>query len=294
MRKKITLSELNKQSQLLVTNLHNHMVSKRYSENSIQTYVDVVKTYLRYYNNPSLESINKSSLEHFNVNYILKNGLSASYQNQFVNALKLLLILNNSNEAGVDFLERPKSSYRLPTVLSLSEVERLLNVISNIKHRCILSLIYSSGLRSGELIHLKIADIDSKRMVIHIRNGKGRKDRIVPLSESVLELLRLYYQDHRPREYLFNGAGELQYSYASMRAIFRKALKQSGIQKKCTLHTLRHSYATHLLEAGVNLRYIQELLGHSSPKTTMIYTHVSSEASRKITSPIEKINLRKT
>ena len=154
-----------------------------------------------------------------------------------------------------------------------------------------LSVIYSCGLRMGELINLRIRDVDSKRMVIHIKKAKGDKDRVVPLSESTLDILRTYYLEYKPEEYLFNGDGAVQYSRSSLQSVFRQAISRSGIKKKCTLHTLRHSFATHLLEAGVNLRYIQELLGHNSPKTTMIYTHVSSEASRKIESPIERIKL---
>lgn len=287
------LNSLNKNSLDLIENLLSYMVSRRYSENSIQCYIDVVKTYMRFSNNPNIEDITSNAIERFNLAYILKRGFSDSYQNQVVNGIKLFLKVNGSEQLGLSLIERPKKAHRLPVVLSLSEVENLLNAVANIKHRCILSLIYSCGLRSGELIGLKISDIDSKRMVIHIKNAKGRKDRVVPLSETVLDLLRIYYIDHKPNCFLFNGSENAQYSYSSLRNIFKRAVSKAGITKPCTLHTLRHSYATHLLESGVNLRYIQELLGHNSPNTTMIYTHVSSEASRKIASPIEKLNLRK-
>ncbi|MDG1332374.1 MAG: tyrosine-type recombinase/integrase [Crocinitomicaceae bacterium] len=294
MTNKNSLFALSEASEKRIGILDNYMRSRRYSENSIQTYTDAVKTFLRFNDNPNIDSINNDQVENFNVEYILKNGYSESYQNQFVNALKLFLLANGTADLlEINKLERPKLGYRLPVVLSLSEVERLLNTVSNTKHRCILSLIYSCGLRSGELIQLKIADIDSERMMIHIRSAKGKKDRMVPLSESVLELLRIYYMDYKPKDFLFNGANDSRYSYTSMRSIFKRAVQAANIRKKCTLHTLRHSYATHLLESGVNLRYIQELLGHSSTKTTMIYTHISSDASRKITSPIEKLNLRK-
>ena len=139
---------------------------------------------------------------------------------------------------------------------------------------------------------MRINDIDSKRMIIHIHGGKGKKDRVVPLSQSTLDLLRVYYLEYKPIEYLFNGESSLHYSRTSLQNVFRMAIKLAGIKQRCSLHTLRHSFATHLLESGVNLRYIQEILGHKSPNTTMIYTHVSSDASRKIVSPIEQIQLR--
>ena len=154
-----------------------------------------------------------------------------------------------------------------------------------------LSIIYSCGLRAGELINLKVSAIDSKRMVIHIQNAKGGKDRYVPLAESLLPLLREYYQLYRPKEFLFNGGNHLQYSKTSLRKVFKAALRRARITKECRLHNLRHSYATHLLESGVNLRYIQELLGHNSPKTTQIYTLVSSDESRKVSSPLDKITI---
>ncbi len=181
----------------------------------------------------------------------------------------------------------------MPTILSLQEVEKIFNVTLNLKHLSALVLIYSSGLRSGELINLKISDIDSDRMIIHIKGAKGKKDRIVPLADSTLTLLREYYKVYRPKEHLFNGETKLVYSQSSLQAVFKKACKLASIQKRVTLHSLRHSYATHLLEGGVNLRYIQEILGHGSSKTTEIYTHVTNDSIRKVVSPIEKITLNK-
>lgn len=286
------LPELTRKSFLRIERFQDYLYSKRYSQNTIQVYVEVVKTFIRFHNNPELSATYKTLIQEFNLNYILRKGLSESYQNQLINSLKLYLFVNEVPDVTISAIERPKRAQNLPTVLSLNEIERILNSPKNTKHRTILSLIYSSGLRAGELINLRISDIDSDRMVIHIREAKGKKDRIVPLSKSVLELLRIYYVDYKPKNFLFNGSEGGPYSYASLRAIFRKAVEQADIKKKCTLHTLRHSYATHLLESGVNLRFIQDLLGHSSPKTTMIYTHVSSDASRKIESPIEKLNLR--
>ena len=268
-----------------------YMLQRRYSPNSVKSYREALRVFLDFIEDKVPEEITNDDLEQFNHERIIKKGFSASYQNQVINALKLYFRRFHGKQFDVSKIERPKDGYKLPIVLSLDEVENILNGTKNLKHRTMLSVIYSCGLRMDELINLRIRDVDSKRMVIHIKKAKGDKDRVVPLSESTLDILRTYYLEYKPEEYLFNGDGAVQYSRSSLQSVFRQAISRSGIKKKCTLHTLRHSFATHLLEAGVNLRYIQELLGHNSPKTTMIYTHVSSEASRKIESPIERIKL---
>ena len=268
-----------------------YMLQRRYSPNSVKSYREALRVFLDFIEDKVPEEITNDDLELFNHERIIERGFSSSYQNQVINALKLYFRRFHGKQFDVSKIERPKDGYKLPVILSLDEVERLLNDTSNLKHRAMLSVIYSCGLRMGELLELRISDVDSKRMVIHVKQAKGKKDRIVPLSESTLDLLRTYFMEYRPKEYLFNGEASLQYSRSSLQNVFRQAIRRAGIQKKCTLHTLRHSFATHLLEAGVNLRYIQEFLGHNSPKTTMIYTHVSSEASRKIESPIERIKL---
>ena len=175
-------------------------------------------------------------------------------------------------------------------MLSPSEVQRILCNVANLKHRCILMTLYSGGLRRSELINLKIGDIDSERMLIRIRNSKGNKDRCTLLSENLLVLLRLYYRTYKPKTWLFEGPGGKQYSATSVENIFRRALKKAGISKHATPHTLRHSFATHLLEQGVNLRYIQELLGHSSSRTTEIYTRVSTSKLSQIINPLDNFH----
>jgi integrase/recombinase XerD len=221
----------------------------------------------------------------------LKYNYSVSYQKQVVNAVKLFFQLFPSTVFNIDLIERPRNEKRLPIVLSLKEVESLLNCIVNLKHKTMIMMIYSCGLRRGELLSLRTSDIDSERMLVHIKQGKGKKDRMVPLSETMLTNLRAYATAYRPNDLIFTGQFGGKYSGTSLQAILRSALKRSKIIKPVTLHTLRHSYATHLLESGVNLRYIQVVLGHSSPKTTQIYTHVSSEDFKKIISPLEKLNL---
>ena len=269
------------------------MQQKRYSPNTIKTYTEALKVFREFYSTKELSEITNADIERFNFEYIIRKGYSSSYQNQVINALKLYYSRFHSLNIDTTGIDRPKNGYKLQNVFSLEEVERLLNSIINIKHKAMMALIYSSGMRCGELINLKIKDIDSQRMVVFIQGAKGKKDRYVPLSETALVLTRDYYRAFRPKEYLFNGEGSLQYSATSLRKVFHKARKKAGITKQANLHTLRHSYATHLLEGGINLRYIQEILGHNSPKTTQIYTHVSSEESRKVVSPLEKINVHK-
>ena len=190
----------------------------------------------------------------------------------------------------VDKIHRPKQAKLLPNVLSKEEVKLILNAHSNIKHRTMLSLIYSCGLRRGELLNLKPNDIDSKRGIVIIRQSKGKKDRIVPLSPKILEMLRDYYVISKPKTWLFEGqnVGE-HYSEQSLQSVLKQALQKVGNTKPVTLHWLRHSYATHLLENGTDLRYIQELLGHNSSKTTEIYTHVSTKSIQQIKSPFDDL-----
>jgi integrase/recombinase XerD len=178
----------------------------------------------------------------------------------------------------------------LPNVLSKEEVKLILGALSNIKHKTMLSLIYSCGLRRSELLKLKPSDIDSKRNIIIVRAAKGKKDRIVPLSDKILEMLREYYKTHKPKTWLFEGQNENQpYDERSLSNVLKQALAKTNIKKPVSLHWLRHSYATHLLEAGTDLRYIQEILGHSSSRTTEIYTHVSTQSIQKIISPFDTL-----
>ena len=190
----------------------------------------------------------------------------------------------------IDKIHRPKRAKVLPNVLSKEEVKKILEANSNLKHKAMLSMIYSCGLRRSELLNLKFSDIDSKRNIVLLKNAKGKKDRIAPLSPKILAMLRTYYKEYKPKNWLFEGQkqGE-QYSEKSLQSVLKQALQKVGITKPVTLHWLRHSYATHLLESGTDLRYIQELLGHSSSKTTEIYTHVSTKNIQQIKSPFDDL-----
>ena len=264
--------------------------SKRYSPSTVDTYIDALKTFLRFYNLLPSTTITNQHLIEFNNDYILKQNLSSSFQNQIVNAVKLFFSTMQNKQLQIELIHRPKNPKVLPNVLSKEEVKAILSTSSNIKHKTMLSLIYSCGLRRGELLKLQLTDIDSKRHLVIIKQGKGRKDRIVPLSTKILELLREYYKVYTPKHWLFEGQdGKSPYDERSLQNVLKKALERTKINKPVTLHWLRHSYATHLLENGTDLRYIQEILGHSSSRTTEIYTHVSTHSIQKIISPFDSL-----
>lgn len=185
-------------------------------------------------------------------------------------------------------IDRPREEMYLPEVLSEEEVKAILDATENLKHKAILMTIYSAGLRISEAINLKIKDIDSQRMQIRVDQGKGKKDRYTLLGKKTLEVLRKYFQLYKPRVYIFEGMDGQQYSKSSITQILKASVLKAGIKKRVSVHTLRHSFATHLLEGGVNLRYIQSLLGHGSSKTTEIYTHITTKGFDQIVNPLDK------
>lgn len=264
--------------------------SRRYSESTIVTYIDALKTFLRFYANKSVHEITNEDIIAFNNEYILKHHLSASFQNQTVNAIKLFYRTVETKNLNPELVHRPKRAHSLPNVLSKEEVKALLGACGNLKHKAMLCLIYSCGLRRGELLKLKWSDIDVNRHLVVIRQAKGRKDRVVPLSVKIMELLREYSQVYASKDWVFEGqGGRHPYDERSLQNVLKGALGKSGITKPVTLHWLRHSYATHLLENGTDLRYIQEILGHSSSRTTEIYTHVSTRSIQKVISPFDSL-----
>jgi integrase/recombinase XerD len=229
--------------------------SKRYSENTIKTYTEALKAFLIYNNDQKVEDLTVTDVVSYNNDYILKNNLSASYQNQIVNAIKLFFSTVKGGKIKPELIHRPRREKVLPNVLSKQEVKQLLEALSNVKHKAMLSLIYSCGLRSSELINLQITDVNSKRNLLIIRKAKGKKDRIAPLSDKTILLLREYFKAHHPTHYLFEGQVKgAPYDARSLQLILKNALEKTSIKKPVTLHWLRHSYATHLLEAG-NISY---------------------------------------
>lgn len=266
------------------------MRSKRYSESTIGTYTDALRTFIKFHQNKKLEEISNRDIIVFNNEYILKNKLSPSFQNQVVNGIKLFFRTVENQSINIESVHRPKRDKLLPNVLSKEEVKLILSAPRNIKHRAMLSLVYSCGLRRSELLNLRLTDIDSKRGLVIVRMAKGKKDRIVPLSQKVLILLREYFIAFKPNYWLFEGQDKKsKYDERSLQQVLKQSLEKANITKPVTLHWLRHSYATHLLENGTDLRYIQEILGHSRSTTTEIYTHVSNKALQNIISPFDSL-----
>ena len=275
-----------------VQSFQQYLSTKRYSPKTIQIYTDSIRTFLGYFAGKKIDEITNDDVIEFNSCFILENKFSVSYQNQIISSIKLFFSSQIRKELKTGEIERPRRGKRLPDVFSVSEIEKLLKSIRNIKHKAALALIYACGLRRNELISLRISAVNSKRKLLIIKGGKGNNDRMVPLPESIIGLLREYYRAYRPVLWLFEGqvAGTM-YSETSLREAFFHEMKEAGITKKLTLHSLRHSYATHLLENGIDLRFIQVLLGHKSSKTTEIYTHVSEKAIERIKSPYENLKL---
>ena len=263
--------------------------TKRYSINTARVYISCFEKFINTFKDQKLIEISEEDIQGY-LNSLAQRGVSSSQLNQTINSIKFYyeLVLKMPNR--FYSIERPFKERKLPKVLSKEEVFKIINSTNNIKHKCILSLLYSSGLRRQELLNLRISDIDSKRMMITVNQGKGKKDRLTILSEKVLTDLRIYFKEWRPLNYLFEGGHGKKYGRSSVAAILSKAANRARINGKVTPHMLRHSFATHLLEAGTDLRYIQKILGHNSSKTTEIYTHVSTKYIQDIKSPFDSIS----
>jgi integrase/recombinase XerD len=267
-----------------------YMRSKNYSAQTIKTYTEAIRCFLQYFADKTTTAISNLDVIDFNNDYIIARQLSYSYQNQLVNAIKLFYGSMLDATIEIEKIHRHRKIMKLPNVLSKEEVKRILNSLINLKHRTMLSLIYSCGLRCSELLHLTMPDIGAKRNLLLIKQAKGFKDRVAPLSNKTIQLLREYYLAYKPKHYLFEGQyPETAYDQRSLQQVMKKAVVKAGIQKPATIHWLRHSYATHLLESGTDLRDIQTILGHSSSKTTEIYTHVSTRNIQNITTPFDDL-----
>jgi integrase/recombinase XerD len=268
-----------------------YMKVRRYSPRTKTAYSSLVATFLRVLGTYDPKELTDDDIARYITKYYIEAGHSRSYQNQVVNAIKLYYKAEFNRNIGMVINLRPRTEKKLPNVLSAEDVKKILSHFRNEKHRTIFYLLYAGGMRISEVVNLKIKDIDSARNIIRIRQSKGAKDREVPLSQTALTQLRIYYKYYKPSDYLFEGQFGGRYSTRSIQALFRNALKECGIKKAATVHTLRHSYATHLLESGTDLRIIQELLGHRSSKTTEIYTHVSQQTKQKIPNPLDQLGL---
>lgn len=266
------------------------MVANRYPETTINTYTSMMMKLLRFVSPREAGECTAEDVIRYIEEYILPNRLSQSFQNQFISAVKKFYIHIYRRVLDPGSITRPRPRHHLPNVLSKEEVKQMLSVIANEKHRVMLSLIYACGLRRSELIRLVPQDIEKTRGLLRIRQAKGFKDRIVPVSEKTIEMIDIYLLHYKPERYLFEGEkpGD-PYSTSSLAKVLKNACARAKIKKPVTLHWLRHSYATHLLESGTDLRYIQELLGHKSSRTTEIYTHVTTRGIQNIRSPFDDL-----
>ena len=277
--------------QELIQNFVEKLEIENYSQQTVKSYTSAVKLFLEFIQSLKLTKIDEQDIQKY-LHYCAKEKhYSFSAMRQTVSSIRYLYVkVLNKPVPQVLNIEMRKPS-KLPVVLSKEDVEKIIKVTKNIKHKSMLLLIYSAGLRLGELLNLKLGDIDSSKMRIHIVDGKGKKDRYVILSNNALSLLREYYKKFKPKEYVFEGQKGGKYSPKSVQSIFKTSLKKAGINKKATVHSLRHSFATHLLDAGNDIRYIQELLGHKRLETTQIYTHVSSYSINRIKSPADDLDI---
>ncbi|MEP7197198.1 MAG: site-specific integrase [Saprospiraceae bacterium] len=283
--------QLGEEHQIALVSLEAQLRIRRYSSETIKTYCSAFRAYLQYYKGTPTDQLNEGDIKVYLLHLINIKNISLSLQNTIINGLKFYYEKVLLRERFFISDLRPKRSSNLPDILSESEVERLLNCTTNIKHKTILSLIYAAGLRLSEVVNLRKADILIDQKKIHVKAGKGKKDRMTILSEKIILRLMEYNDIYKPKYWMFEGQDGGKYSSRSVQLIFRKAVDHSKVNPYATVHTLRHSFATHLLERGTDLRVIQQLLGHGSVKTTEIYTHITDITKAKIISPLDHLNI---
>jgi integrase/recombinase XerD len=269
-----------------------YLDENRYSSRTRESYLSMLDFFFRYFSPKDPADITEDEISLFIYDFIIRLGYSAAYQNQMVSAIKTFYTISGKGRVDPRYFERPRRRRALPKVFSKDEVSRILSSPRNIKHKLLLWMIYSCGLRRSEATNLRISDLDRERNLLHIREGKGGVDRIVPVPGKVWEKINEYVSSYSPRIYLFEGQTGGKYSSESVYRVFKDALWRAGIRKDVGVHSLRHSYATHLHESGLDIRYIQELLGHKSTRTTEIYTHVSRRNLVAVRSPIEDLDVK--
>lgn len=265
------------------------LILKGYSQSTIRTYANEFHILLRLLHLKPVNELTKDQLQSYLLWLISHSNYSEAHIHTAVNAIKFYFEHVMGRPKEFYDLPRPKRPQKLPDILADTELMNLFGSIDNLKHRALIMTSYSAGLRVSELVNLKINDIDSQRMTIHVREGKGKKDRMIPLSSKLLDVLREYYLKFTPKVYLFEGQNGGAYSTRSAQEVLKAAKQKAGIRKKGSIHSLRHSYATHLLEAGTDIRYIQALLGHNNLMTTVRYTRVAQIRLGGIQSPLDKL-----
>lgn len=262
---------------------------QRYAPSSIKTYKNALTKFLVAFQQYNLEHISLAQIQTFIHHLQTKDGISATYQKQILASISKFYLLYYKRKLKLSPLYPKRKAKPLPKYLTVPEVKRLLQQCTNLKHECILKILYGCGLRVSEVIALKITDIDSAAMRLMVRAAKGKKDRVLPLPLNLLENLRQYYWAYLPKHYLFEGQSGGKYTAKSIQRFIKKYAHKANIQKSVTPHMLRHSYATHQLENGINIRYVQELLGHNSIKTTELYTQVTKISKNNISNPLDHL-----
>lgn len=288
--------ELNSQKKIKVpkemlvpTEYKDRLLRMRYSQSTISNYCSLFNSFLHFIKPKDYKSFNELDIRKFQDCLVNVKKVSRSTQNSAINAIKFYLEKVEGGERKTYYVERPRKEKKLPTVLSEQEVLKIFSATPHPKHRLAFALIYSTGMRISELINLHIHDVDLGRTLVHIKNAKGKKDRITTISENLVPIIETYLETHKPNYWFFEGPNRKKYSASSIRASLHKSVERAGIKKHVTPHTFRHSFATHLLEAGTDTRYIQELLGHSSLETTAIYAKVSNKYLQNIRNPLDRI-----
>lgn len=270
------------------------LIRRRYSKSTIKTYSSFFKDFIKFLNKKPLQKVTESDIRKYQDYLVREKKIAISSQNQAINAIKFYFEKVLGGEKRNYYIERPRKERKLPNILSENEVFSILKVTKNIKHKFIISLLYSSGLRISELINLRKTDVLLEKNLLFVRGGKGKKDRTTIFAENLKKLLALYLENYKPNYWLFEGYSRKQYSTTSIVNIIKKSTKLAMIERNVTAHMFRHSFATHMLEQGIDLRYIQSILGHESSKTTEIYTHVTSKFLAKIKSPLDTFLERQT
>lgn len=272
-----------------IKDFRERLILQRYASNSISIYVMCITKFLVYFKSKNIQTVNHNDIRDYLTHLLKIEKISDSYQKQMLGAIIKFydLIFNINLDLKSLYPKRKKNT--LPKYISKIQVKKMIESTHNIKHRCIIMLLYSAGLRVSELINLKTIDIDSDSMLINITNSKGRKDRKVMLSEKALSELRIYYRQFKPKNYLFEGQNREYYSAKSIQNVVKEAAIRANVNRRVTPHMLRHSFAIHLLENGIDIRYIQELLGHNSIQTTELYTYITDISKSKIKSPLDFI-----
>ena len=280
------ISEQNKKEYL---RMHDQLSLKSYSVNTKRIYLAEFTHLLKLIKKHPVDQLTPKKLKDYFLYCLHQEGMRERKLNGKINAIKFYFEQVLHRERMFFDIPRPKKPLTLPKMLSKAEVKKIFTETTNLKHIIALKLCYGMGLRVSEVVKIKLNHVDSSRMVVLIVAAKGKKDRYVPLPNSLLPQLRTYYKQYKPKDYVLEGQYGGAYSKGSVQQVFKKAMRKAGIKKKIGVHGLRHSYATHLLEAGADMRFIQELLGHDSIKTTQIYTKVSPQSLSKVTSPLDRL-----